>query len=181
VSSNTAPVLAGLAVGVGFIVLLSVVFSSPYFSEPKITREKAVEIAVHDLTTKYVKNPPVIKIYAIVDRLSQTAAYPTIDAFLKEENYTLVMAYANTNGTFYFVDPTTLTFEECRIPYCPLTEQGMKALEGRFAWIVDLATRCEDYPNYGADIIYAIDAKTGQIIWHHNSSQHEPQQPFVCS
>lgn len=49
-----------------------------------------MEIAVQDLTTKYIKNPPAIKIYAIVG--NQSAAYPTVDTFLKEENYTLTMA-----------------------------------------------------------------------------------------
>ena len=32
------------------------------------------------------------------------------------------------------------------------------AVKGRFAWIVDLATQCQNFPNYGADVIYAIDA-----------------------
>ncbi|MGI0012910.1 MAG: cupredoxin domain-containing protein [Nitrososphaera sp.] len=148
--------------------------------DPRISKEEAVEIAVQDLTTRYIKNPPLIKIYAIVDEQSQGAAYPTIETFLKE-NYTLVMAHTAANGTFYFVDANAGTLEECHIPYCPLPEQGMEALKGRFAWMVDLVTQCDNYPNYGADIIYGIDAKTGQIVWHHNSSQYEPQQPFVCS
>lgn len=172
---NATPVVAGLAIGIGFIVLISIVFPSSLNFELRISKEKAVDIAVRDLETKYIRNPPVIKIYAIVD--SQTAAYPTVDTFLKE-NYTLVMAHTAANGTFYFVNSTTLSLEECHIPYCPFREQGMEALKGRFAWIVDLATQCDNYPNYGADIIYAIDAKTGQIIWRGGDPQ--PERPFTC-
>ncbi|MGH9993117.1 MAG: hypothetical protein ACREBU_04980 [Nitrososphaera sp.] len=178
--SAIAAVIAGLAAGIGLIITFSTLFSTSPSLEPKISKEQAVEIAVNDLTTRYIKNPPLIKIYAIVNVQSQEAAYPTVETFLKE-NYTLVMAHTAVNGNFYFAYANTVTLEECHIPYCPLPEQGMEALKGRLAWIVDLATQCENYPNYEADIIYAIDTKTGQIVWHQNSSQYEPQQPFVCS
>jgi hypothetical protein len=128
ISDNEAvPVLVGLAIGIGFIILFSTVFSVPTSFGREISKEKAVGIAVDDLTTKYIKNPPVIKIYAIVG--NQTAAYPTVDTFLKEENYTLTMAYTAASGTFYFVDAGTLSLEECHVPYCPIPEQGMKALK----------------------------------------------------
>ncbi|MGI0038185.1 MAG: hypothetical protein ACREAO_00070 [Nitrososphaera sp.] len=178
--ASTAPVIAGLAVGVGFIVLFSALFPSASNLELRISQEKAVEIAVRDLTTRYIENSPAIKIYAIVDKQRQEAAYPTVETFLKG-NYTLVMAHTAASGTFYFVDANTGSFEECHIPYCPFREQGMDALKGRFAWIVDLVTQCDNYPNYKAGIIYAIDAKTGQILWRHNSSPDEPKRPFVCS
>jgi hypothetical protein len=173
------PVMVGLAVGIGLIITFSTLFSPSPNYEPKISKEQALEIAVHDLTTRYIENPPVIKIYAIVDRQAQEAAYPSIETFLKE-NYTLVMAHTAANGTFYFIDSSTLSLEECHIPYCPFGEQGMDALKGRLAWVVDLTTQCDEYPNYGANIMYAIDAKTGQILWRHNSSPEEPSQPFVC-
>lgn len=184
--SAIAPVVAGLAIGIAFIVLFAMSFppssSSSNNFEPRISKEKAVEIAVHDLTTRYIENPPVIKIYAIIDKQSQEAAYPTVETFLKEENNTLVMAHAAANGSaFYFIDANTLSLEECHVPYCPLGEPGMSALKGRFAWIVELATQCDEYPNYGADITYAIDAKTGQILWRHNSSADEPEHLHVCS
>lgn len=181
-NSAIAPVIAGLAIGIAFIVLFAVSFpsSSSNNFELRISKEKAVEIAVHDLTTRYIENPPVIKIYALIDKQSQVAAYPTIETFLKE-NYTLVMVHTAINGTFYFVDANTLSLEECHVPYCPLGEPGMGALKGRFAWIVELATQCDEYPNYGADITYAIDVKTGQILWRHNSSPDEPERALVCS
>jgi hypothetical protein len=180
--SNTAPVLAGLAIGIGFITLFSALFPSSFNLQAGISQEKAVEIAVHDLTTKYIINPPAIKIYAIVDKQRQEAANPTVETFLKG-NYTLVMAHTAVNGTFYFVDARTRALEECHVPYCTFREEGMEALEGRFAWIVELVTQCENYPHNGADIIYAIDTKTGQILWRHFSSpeQQEQQEPFVCS
>lgn len=172
--------MAGLAAGIGLIIAFSALFSPSVSPEPKVSKEQAVEIAVQDLTTRYIKNPPLIKIYAIVNEQSQGAAYPTVETFLKE-NYTLVMAHAAANGTFYFVDANTGTLEECHNPYCPLPGQGMEAIKGRLAWIVDLATQCDDYPNNGVDIIYAIDTKTGHIIWDHLSSPFEPEQPFACS
>ena len=180
---NTAPVLAGLAIGIGFIILFSALFPSSSNFPLRISQEKAVEIAVHDLTTKYIINPPVIKIYAVVaDMQSQGAVYPAVGTFL-QGNYTLPMAHKAVNGTLYFVDARTRTLEECHIPYCTFREEGMEALKGRFAWIVELVTQCENYPHHGADIIYAIDTKTGQILWRHFSSpeQQEQQEPFVCS
>ena len=77
--ASTAPVIAGLAVGVGFIVLFSALFPSALNLELRISQEKAVEIAVRDLTTRYIENPPAIKIYAIVEKQRQEAAYPTIE------------------------------------------------------------------------------------------------------
>jgi hypothetical protein len=168
--NSTSPVLAGLAVGIGLVVLFAALFPQSPSLELRISREKVVEIAVHDLTARYIKNPPVIKIYAVVD--DQTAAYPTVENFLKE-NYTLVMAHTAANGTFYFVDAKTLSLEECKIPYCSFREQGMEALKGRFAWIVDLVTQCGNYPYYKTAIMYAIDTKTGQILWRHFSTPEQ--------
>lgn len=123
--SNTAPVLAGLAIGIGFIMLFSALFpSSSSNFQLRISQEKAVEIAVHDLTTKYIINPPVIKIYAVADMQSQGAIYPAVGTFL-EGNYTLPMAHKAVNETFYFVDARTRTLEECQIPYCTFREEGM--------------------------------------------------------
>lgn|GEM_PF-5116732 len=178
--SVSVAAFAGLAAGIGLIIALSTLFSPSVNLEIRISKEQAVEIAVEDLTTRYIKNPPLIKIYAIINEQSQEAAYPTIETFLRE-NYTLVMAHTSANGIFYFVDANAGTLEKCSPPYCPLPVQGMKAIKGRFVWLVDLATQCDNYPNNGVDIIYAIDTKTGQIIWRHNSSLSEPGQPFVCS
>ena len=182
-SYATAPVLAGLAIGAGFIVLFSMLFPFSQIFELRITRDEAVEIAVHDLTSKYVKNPPVIKIYAIVDKQAQEAAYPTVETFLSNENYTLVMAHTAVNRTYYFVDANTGSMEECQLPYCTSREQGMNALKGRFAWMVDLVTQCDNYPHHKTAMIYAIDGKTGQILWRHYGTpeQQEQREPFVCS
>ena len=43
------------------------------------------------------------------------------------------------------------------------------------------STQCDDYPNNRVNIIYAIDPKTGHIIWDHDSSPYEPEEPFACS
>ena len=175
-SYATAPVLAGLAIGVGFIVLFSILFPPSHSLEPKISKEKAVETAVHDLTTNYIRNPVGIKIYAVIG--DQNGAYLPVDSFLKERNLNLVRVHSEPNGTFFFIDPKTDSLEECTIPYCPLPEEGMKTVEGRFAWIVDLVSRCENFPNNTIGVIYAIDAATGEIIFHYGSLQ--PEQVYVC-
>lgn len=175
--------LVGLIVGMGFVALVSMAFS---VSEPEISKEKAVEIAVNDMTTNYIKNPPAIKIYAVEDVEEPLGAvYPTIETFLEEgENYIIPMAHTSAvDRAYYFVNPETRSLEECQIPYCTFREEGMNALTGRYAWIVDLVTQCKEYPHHGADIKYAVDAKTGQILWRHFASpeQQEQQEPFVCS
>lgn len=182
--ASTAPVIAGLAVGIGFIVLVSMTFAS--IQAPEISKEKAVEIGVHDLTTNYIANPPLIKIYAVENVPEpQGAVYPTVEKLLEDsDRYVIAMAHTSAiNGTYYFVNPETRSLQECRIPYCTFREEGMNALKGRFAWIVELVTQCDEYPHQGADIKYAIDTKTGQILWRHFASpeQREQQEPFVCS
>lgn len=179
VTANLAAI-SGLAAGIGLIITFSVLFSPSHIPASKISKEQAVEIAVRDLTMNYIKNPPLIKIYAIGNEQAQGAVYLPVETFLVG-NYTLVMAHTTASGVFYFVDANTGTLEKCNTLYCPLPEQGMEAIKDRLAWIVDLATRCDNYPNNGADVIYAIDSTAGRIIWHHNSSPYEPGQPFICS
>jgi hypothetical protein len=162
-------------------MLFSAIFPSSSNFQLRISQEKAVEIAVRDLTTKYIINPPVIKIYAIEDvEKPQAAVYPTVETFLKG-GYIIPMAPTSAvNGTYYSVDPRTRLLEECHIPFCGLPEEGVQALKGRIAWKVELITQCQEYPHHGANVIYAIDTKIGQIIWSH-SSYPEQQEPFVCS
>lgn len=174
--SKAAPTLVGLAIGVGFVVLFSAIFTPSHRSEP-ISKEKAVETAVSDLTTKYIRNPVGIKIYAIVG--NQTAAYLTVDSFLKERNINLVRVHSEPNGTFYSIDPRTDSLEECHLPYCPLPEEGMRIVGGRIAWIVDLVAKCENFTNNTTGVIYAIDAESGKIIFYYGSPQ--PEKAYVCS
>lgn len=172
-----APVVAGLAMGVGFIVLFSFTFNSVSLPAVKISEEQAVKIGVQDLTAKYIRNPEAIKIYALVD--DHDGAYVPIDSLGKEGNLTHTLVYSEPDGTFHLVNVETHSTVECQVPYCPLPEQGMKSMGGRLAWIVDLISRCENFPSNTTVVIYAIDAETGEIIWHYGGPQLE--QAYVCS
>ncbi len=176
-SSNIAPVLAGLVIGLGFIMLFSSAINSLHLPKVKISEEQAVGIAIQDLTTEYIKNPVGIKIYTIIEH--GNAEYIPVEEFPKEGNWPLVLVYSHPAGTFYLVDARTYAVEECHIPYCPLPEQGMQAIEGRLGWIVDLVARCENFPQNTTVVIYTIDAETGEIIFHYGDPQ--PEQTFVCS
>jgi hypothetical protein len=182
--SNAVPVIAGFAIGIGFVVLVSMAFPSLSL-EPEISKEIATEIGVKDMTTNYITNPPLIKIYVLIKGQIAAANIP-VDDFLRDggNNYTIPMAHTSAvDRTFYHVNPETRSLLECDIPYCHFREDGMEALTGRYAWIVDIVTQCEEYPHYGADIKYAIDTKTGQILWRNFASpeQQEQQEPFVCT
>ena len=98
-SYATAPVLAGLAIGVGFLVQFSILFPPSTSLEPKISKEKAIETAVHDLMTNYIRNPAGIKIHAVIG--DQNGAYLSVDSFLKEQNLNLVRVHSEPNGTFH--------------------------------------------------------------------------------
>ena len=136
-----------------------------------------MEIAVQDLTTNYIVNPVGIKIYTIIEH--GIAENIWVEDFPKEGNWPLVLVYSHPDGTFYVVNARTHAVEECHIPYCPLPEDGMKTIEGRLAWIVDLIAQCENYPHNTTTVKSAIDAETGEILFHYGDPK--PDQAYVCS
>lgn len=160
--------VAGLAVGIAFILIFSTIsYISNYRAVPtqsKITQEQAIDIAVHDATTKYLNNSKTIKVLTI-DR-HQGGLYIPVQNFAKEGNLVLPLLYVHPNGTYYEIDATTHEITKCYIPYCPLPEQDMKTIQGRLGWMVELVSRCDNFPIKGYDVVYVIDSLNGEIIWH---------------
>lgn len=174
--------MAGLGAGIAFILIFAVVFgvadASPRAvpTQPEITQQQAIDTAIQDLTTKFIKNPVDIKIYTIVGH--QEAQYLSIQNFTKG-NWTLQpLFYVHSNGSFYLINATTHATTRCHLPYCPLPVHAMKVIEGRLAWIVDLASACDNFPNNTTNLTYAVDARNGSIIWR--GGNLEPKQAAVC-
>ncbi len=177
-SRNTvAPVVIGLAIGVGFIVLFSLAFNSAHLPALKISEKQAVGIGVQDLTTKYIRNPEAVKIFALVGE--HNGAYIPVDSLGKGGNLTHTIVHSEPNGAFHLINAETHYVMECHIPSCPLREEGMKSIEGRLAWIVDLISSCADNSDDMIGEIYAIDAESGAIIYRTGSPLLD--QPYVCS
>lgn len=144
---------------------------------PKMTQQQAIVVAARDLTTKYIKNPVDIKIYTIVGH--GDALYVPIENLTSNGNSTLQLTYVHPDGTFYVINATTHSIEKCQAPYCPLPDKAKDATKGRLAWMVDLVSQCRDFPHNTTAVIYAIDAKTGEIIWRGGGSP-QPAQAYAC-
>lgn len=186
-----APVLAGLAAGIAFIIVLSVtIISTPTnqkqfpvvatnnttITQPKITQKQAIDIAIHDISTNYIRNPDYIRNFNITDHHSN---YVDLQRFIKS-NWTLTLIYLDVNGTVYGINPITHKMSKCPSIDCiQPREEVRKIIEGRLEWIVDSHFGCIQPPpitSYSA--FYVIDANNGKIIWR--GSNQALSQPMAC-
>lgn len=174
----SVPIIAGLAVGIAIIILFSLTFKTASVpTSPTLPQKQAIDIAAQDLTTKYIKNPENIKIYTIIGH--GDAAYIPAENFTKQNWILHPLVYVSTDGAFYIINATTHVATKCHSPYCPLPEKAMKTIEGRLAWVVDLASACKNYPEHATYLQYAIDAENGEILWR--GGDPLPAQAHICS
>jgi len=173
-NSLAVPAITGLATGVALIILFSLAFKTmAILTMPSIPQQQAIDIAARDLTTKYIRSPDYIKIYAIVGH--QNAAYIPIEDFTEKRLVLYPLFYVSPVGKFV-INATTHVPTKCYSPYCPIP--ATSAVEGRLTWIVELFSACKYYPEHDTIVQYAIDAQNGEILWHRGSEQ--PEEAFAC-
>lgn len=153
--SITAPVIAGLAVGIGFITLFSLLLGPTHSTlTPEISPESALEIAEKDLRER---STDIVRITPYVDFVNPDGVH----------NRQFPLIYLHPNGTQYYINSTTSEIESSCNPStsaCLVYGQDIRdAISGRLTYLVDLVWFHEK--GHSSSAIYHVDAKTEEIVY----------------
>lgn len=166
------PVVAGLAVGIGFILLFAVLKipeeTAAIPTVPKFTEPQAAQIVIEDIQ-KYTPNTTRNDIYVF----SGGKGYVALDRFLEEGKHLPLFYYHPFTGTRFFINGT----DNSIISVCPKEMCHSKPeLIGRLVYVFDMD--CGEGCGVGA---YYIDAIKGEVAYTNLPSKplQQPYKPII--
>jgi hypothetical protein len=165
--STTAPVIAGLAVGVGFVLLLIVVINQHFSSIPTVpvlTEARAIDIMKADVKERD-GDDVIILLYGRDSNGPDNVNRPL-----------LLVYYDPDKDLVYYINGTSHAISNSCIPSpacLNVHNRGIdKAVADRLAYIVDGRYSGE---GKSAPAFYFIDAMSGEVVWSYIGEDVYPE------